>query len=176
LISYGLDTMGLESPEEIIPGSDERFLNEGSFFKDFFVLEEQVKGLNEINFYDYTGKKLFSLDFPDEVYSAHLLENYEWDVKKIRYQYSSPKRPPMTMEVEVSTQKKETLKIKEIPNFNHEDYDCKRVWAKGHDGKEIPISLVFKKGSKGPLVLYGYGAYGENIDPSFDDEVFPLLD
>ncbi|MEE2743508.1 MAG: S9 family peptidase [Bdellovibrionota bacterium] len=176
LISYGVDTMGLENPEEVIPGSDERFLNEGSFFKDFFVLEEQVKGLNEINFYDYTGKRFYSLDFPDEVYSAHLSENYEWDVKKIRYSYSSPKRPPMTMEVEVSTQKKETLKIKEVPNFNHEDYDCKRVWAKGHDGKEIPISLVFKKGSKGPLVLYGYGAYGENIDPSFDDEILPLLD
>jgi oligopeptidase B len=178
LISFKAGQLALEEIDEMISPSDERFLDNGSFFKDFFVIEEQVKGLNEISFYRYSGEKFHSMEFPDQVYSAHLMENYEWDVKKVRYKYSSPKTPPMTMEIEVETRQTETLKVKDIPNFDLENYDCKRIWAKGHDGKEIPLSLVFKKGTKGPcpLVLYGYGAYGENVEPSFDDDVFPLVD
>ena len=46
-----------------------------------------------------------------------------------------------------------------------------KVFAKGHDGKEIPISIVkhveTELNSNTPLLLYGYGSYGITINPSF---------
>ena len=55
--------------------------------------------------------------------------------------------------------------------FNKENYVSERIWAKAKDGTKIPISLVYKKGIKkdgnNPLLLYGYGSYGNTIDPSF---------
>jgi oligopeptidase B len=44
----------------------------------------------------------------------------------------------------------------------------------------VPISLVYQKGiardGSNPLLLYGYGSYGYNIDPSFDSKRLSLLE
>ena len=48
------------------------------------------------------------------------------------------------------------------------------------DGVKIPISIVYKKGlkknGKNPLLLYGYGSYGNTIDPYFSISRLSLLD
>ena len=178
LISLPVGETNLNQAKEVIDASNDCFLDEGTYFKDFFVIESKVKGLNQINLYRYNGEKFHSLEFPDDVYSAHLFENYEWEGQVVRYKYSSLKTAPQTLEYEVQTKKTNVLKVKEVPNFNSEDYECKRLWAKSHDGKVIPLSILKKKGNEGPspLVLYGYGAYGVNIDPSFDDEILPLVE
>ena len=45
------------------------------------------------------------------------------------------------------------------------------VEVKGHDGTMIPLSLIFRKGTKldgsHPTLLSGYGAYSITIDPYF---------
>ena len=52
--------------------------------------------------------------------------------------------------------------------------------AKAEDGTQIPISLVYKKGikkdGKNPLLLYGYGSYGNTIDAYFSIGRLSLLD
>jgi oligopeptidase B len=54
------------------------------------------------------------------------------------------------------------------------------VYAKAPDGTEVPISVVYKKGfqrdGRAPLLLYGYGAYGISIDPTFGSDRLSLLD
>ena len=48
------------------------------------------------------------------------------------------------------------------------------------DGTEIPVSIVYhkdwKQGSGAPLHLYGYGAYGLGMSPSFSSARLSLLD
>jgi oligopeptidase B len=51
----------------------------------------------------------------------------------------------------------------------------------GHraDGTQVPISLVVKRDHLGktvPLYLYGYGAYGESLDPWFSHARLSLLE
>src|SRR5690606_6724268 len=52
--------------------------------------------------------------------------------------------------------------------------------AKAQDGTMVPISIVYKKGfkkdGKQPLLLYGYGSYGNSIDPGFSSTRISLLD
>jgi oligopeptidase B len=52
--------------------------------------------------------------------------------------------------------------------------------AKVGDGVEVPISIVYKKGTKkdgsAPLLLYAYGSYGNSMNPSFSSTRLSLLD
>ena len=56
----------------------------------------------------------------------------------------------------------------------------KRMYATARDGNSVPISIVYRKDLKEPeaqnLLLYGYGAYGNTIDPFFRSSRLSLLD
>ena len=48
----------------------------------------------------------------------------------------------------------------------------KEVEVKGHDGVMVPLSIIYRKGTKldgsNVCLMYGYGAYGVSINPGFD--------
>ena len=49
--------------------------------------------------------------------------------------------------------------------------EVREVKAKAEDGTMVPLSILFKKGTRldgsNPLLLIGYGSYGISLDPSF---------
>jgi len=51
---------------------------------------------------------------------------------------------------------RETIKVKEVFNYDKKDFVTERVWVDSHDGKRIPMTIVHKKGikrdGKAPLV------------------------
>jgi len=53
----------------------------------------------------------------------------------------------------------------------YDDLVVEELMIPSHDGVEVPISLIYKKGLKkdgtNPLLFYGYGAYGNAITPFF---------
>jgi|TARA_B100000700_G_scaffold273028_1_gene317063 oligopeptidase B len=57
---------------------------------------------------------------------------------------------------------------------------CQRVWAEAHDGERVPVSIVARADRLGqapmPTLLYGYGAYGEVLDPWFSVARLELLE
>ena len=74
-----------------------------------------------------------------------------------------------------------TLKVQEIPSgYDAAQYRSERLMAPAADGTLIPVSVVyrkdFKKDGKAPLHLYGYGAYGMGMSPSFSTARLSLLD
>ena len=59
-------------------------------------------------------------------------------------------------------------------------YRSARISVTARDGTAIPVSLVWHQqtpiNGSAPLLLYGYGAYGITIDPTFASERLSLLD
>jgi len=55
----------------------------------------------------------------------------------------------------------------------YKDLEVKEVEAKGHDGVMIPLSIIYKKGTKldgnNICLMEGYGAYGYSAVPYFSD-------
>lgn len=55
------------------------------------------------------------------------------------------------------------------------DLMVEEVLVPSHDGAEVPLSLVYKKGLKKdgstPVFMIGYGAYGRSITPSFTGKI-----
>ena len=58
---------------------------------------------------------------------------------------------------------------KETSELKQKDVIVEEVLVQSHDGKEIPLSLIYKKGFKKdgscPLFITAYGAYGQSIKP-----------
>jgi oligopeptidase B len=83
-------------------------------------------------------------------------------------------------EINMLTQEKQLLKQEEVKDFNKANYQSERIWITAQDGVKVPVSLVYRKDSfkqgKNPLLVYGYGAYGYGIDPSFSSSRLSLLD
>lgn len=55
------------------------------------------------------------------------------------------------------------------------DLESVEVKVKSHDGTQVPLSIVYRKGIKldgsNPALLDGYGAYGITLDPFFDPKL-----
>jgi oligopeptidase B len=72
-------------------------------------------------------------------------------------------------------------KRQEIPSgHNPGDYLTTRIMATSHDGAEVPISILHRKGlvrdGAAPLLLYGYGSYGAAMPASFSANRLSLVD
>jgi len=79
------------------------------------------------------------------------------------------------------TRQQTLLKQEEIlGGFNADDYVTERLYALAPDGTEVPLSIVYRKGTKkdgqNPLLLYGYGSYGFSIDAGFASPRLSLID
>ena len=151
-------------------------------FKDHLVVSERVNGLNRINIKKWDNSENYFLNFDNETFSSNTTANLDFDSNKLRYSYNSLNEPYSVVEFDMITKEKNILKQHKVldKNFDKNNYITERIWAKSRDGNNIPISLIYKKGIKkdgsNPLLLYGYGSYGNTIDPSFSISRLSLLD
>ncbi len=167
---------------DMISHRDDVLLEGIDIFKEYLVVSERNNGLNRIRIMRWDGNKEYYLPFDNETYTAYTSRNPEFDTKILRYSYNSLTTPASVIDFDMETQEQEVLKEAEVlgGEFDKNNYDSKRIWAIATDGSKIPVTMVYKKGiknnGKNPLLLYGYGSYGNTIDPYFSSVRLSLLD
>jgi oligopeptidase B len=160
-----------------------------SFFKRHLVVSERERGLNYLRVIGLSPKAegetqvgashRIETDEPD--YAMSLGGNPEFDTRTIRYSYQSMVTPATVYEYDLETKDRKQLKQQEVlGGYDAAHYEAKRVWASARDGKQVPISLVYRKGlkldGKAPMLLYAYGSYGASMAPTFSSSRLSLLD
>ncbi len=165
---------------EVIAGSDTHYLRQIVAFRGLLAIEERIDGLDQIRLRGADGTDR-RVAFPDAAYQVGLGANPSPDPKHLRLEYSSMSRPATTFELDLATDTLATLKVQEIPSgYDAADYVTERLLAPARDGVSIPISIVHRKDwsrhAGKPLHLYGYGAYGLGMPPSFSSARVSLLD
>ena len=122
----------------------------------------------------------YRVQLPDAAYSLYVQDSLEFDSPCIRLRYEALNRPAQVRQLTLSNGEQRVLKETPVLGpFNADDYVSQRLWATAPDGTQVPISLVVKRSALGqptPLYLYGYGAYGESLDPWFSHSRLSLLD
>ncbi len=181
--NFRLATAPLANPGEwttLIEGTDDFYLTGFDLFRDFYVVEGRVRGLDriEVRYYDDPAR-IEPIAFPEASYEASLGDNPEWAMDKLRVSYESMTSPASVYDYHVAEGRLELLKTQEIPSgYDASLYETTRLEITARDGTAVPVSVVWRKGRTqgGPLYLYGYGAYGIAIGPGFSTTRLSLID
>ncbi|MCB0769972.1 MAG: S9 family peptidase [Flavobacteriales bacterium] len=171
-----------ENWTEVIPHRTDVFLGGIEIFRDFLVLSERKNGLLQIRMKRWDDKADEYMTFQDPAYAAYIGYNPEFNTDLLRYYYTSMTTPGTQYDYNMVTKERTLLKQQEVlgGRFKVENYTSERLWATATDGTKVPISIVYrnglKKDGKNPLLLYGYGSYGNSMDASFSSARLSLLD
>ena len=167
--------------KEIIPHRKEVKINDIDPFANHLVVSELENGLQQLRIIDLRNNKSHRIEFPEPVYTASVSTNMEFDTKVVRFGYQSLVTPNSTFDYDMDTKTRVLLKQTEVPGgFDRANYKSERIFATASDGTKIPISMVYRQGTKldgkSPLLLYGYGSYGASMTPTFSSNRLSLLD
>ncbi|WP_374075109.1 S9 family peptidase [Bdellovibrio bacteriovorus] len=166
--------------KELIPHRADTYLQDVTVFKNHLVLEERKNGLTQIQVTDRQAKHSYYIPFADESFLASVGDNREYDTDWVRFDYESMRLPPSVYDFNMSTHQQVLKKTHEVPNYDSNIYRTERVFFTVRDGTKVPVSLILKKSQKldgsAPMLIYGYGSYGANMDPWFSSSVFSLVD
>jgi len=167
--------------EEVVSHRKDVLLDDFDVFRDFLVLYEREDGLPKIKVYQFSTRMGHYLAFDEAVYSAWEGNNPEFDSQTLRFGYSSLITPSTVYDYDMVQKTKELKKKQEVlGGYDPALYQSERMLVRSHDGKKVPLSVVYKKGLKKtgdqPCYLYGYGSYGIIIEPVFSSNRLSLLD
>lgn len=166
--------------KEVIPARDEVMLHAAAS-KDHLIISEREKGIEKLRIINIETNEDHYVDFPEPVYSYFTWSSTPYDSNLLRITYESLITPYQVYDYDMETRERTILKQKEVKGgYNAAEYFSERIFAKGYDGVEIPVSLVykkelFKKDGTNPLYLEAYGAYGDSSDPYFSTVRLSLL-
>ncbi|MDJ0946858.1 MAG: S9 family peptidase [Kiloniellales bacterium] len=181
IVTAPVGSPGRDNWRELIGPGDRHYLRGLAAFQDVLVVQERIDGLDQIRIRRHADGDEHHVAFPEASYAAGLGENPEFAIDRLRLIYTSMVTPPTVYDYDLATRKLETRKVQEIPSgYDPKRYVTKRLLATARDGATVPISLVhavdFPTDGTGALHLYGYGAYGMGMPPSFSTARLSLLD
>lgn len=184
--NYRLMTAPVGNPQkknwkEIIPHRKDIKLDDFDLFANHLMLSELEGGSQKLRIVDLRNNKSHTIEMPDPVYSVFEDQNPEFNTNVLRYRYQSMVTPASIYDYDMDAQKSTLMKRTEVPGgFDTANYASERVYATATDGTKIPISLVYRKGTKmdgkAPMLLYAYGSYGNPTWPGFNSNRLSLLD
>ena len=150
-------------------------------FAGHHVRLERADGLPRIVVTDLASGEVHEIAFDEEAYDLSLLPGYEFDTTTLRFVYSSMTTPDRTFDYDMASRERTLRKTRAVPSkHDPDDYVTRRLTATGHDGAQVPISVLHRRTAPldgtAPLLLYGYGAYGMSMPASFSTNRLSLVD
>ena len=169
----------IESMETVVEHDSDIFINNILLSDDYLALEIRENGLPEISIYNLNSKTRHKIEFSDNAYDVSFAYNKETRDGNFYYSYSSLTTPPSIINYDLNDSVSNTLWQKKLIGFNRSNYKDQRFFIKARDGVDIPVITIAHENTNlktAPILFYGYGSYGINIDASFRSTLIPLLD
>jgi oligopeptidase B len=119
--------------------------------------------------------------FDEEAYDVSFGSMAEYNSTVLRFTYASMTTPTQTFDFDMASGTRQLRKTQSVPS-GHQAEHCvtRRITATGHDGAQIPVSLLYHKDTpldgSAPVLLYGYGSYGITIPAAFSVSRLSLVD
>ena len=182
-VNFRLATAALAAPgawTELMPGDDGVYLRGLTAFASYLAVSERVDGLDGVRLVFPDGSER-RIAFPEASYTVGIGSNPEPDAPRLRLSYSSMVTPATVYDYDVAADELIVRKVQAVPSgYDAGRYRTERLFATAGDGTRVPVSVVYPAGfprdGSGRLHLYGYGAYGLAIPPSFSASRLSLLD
>lgn len=181
IVTAPVEAPGAANWTDLVPHSQGVLILDTIVIKNHLLRLERFEGLPRIVVRDLRTGKEETVKFDEEAYSLGMSVGYEFDTSVFRLTYSSPTTPSRTFDVDLETGTRTLLKEQEVPSgHNPDDYETRRLFATAPDGEQVPVTVLYRKGTKldgsAPALLYGYGAYGMSMPASFSISALSLVD
>lgn len=128
----------------------------------------QLGGPMDIRVFDYNGMAKAS---PRLLPVSRVSQIVAMANDRVLFNNSSYVNPPAWYAYDpASGQTTETALAEKAP-VDFSNIDVHRVFATSKDGTQVPITILYRKGTKldgnNPVLLYGYGGFGVSVMPSY---------
>jgi oligopeptidase B len=172
---------------EVIPNRATVMLAGLDAFETHLVLFERDGGLPYLRVVDLRSTTANALEashrieFGEPAYNASLGTNPEFTSTLVRFEYESFVTPRSVFDYDIASRQRTLLKQQPVlGGYDPSKYVSERLHIKAADGVDVPVSLVYRRGTPldgtAPLLLYGYGSYGMSVPVSFRSNRLSLLD
>ena len=168
----------IENMEILIDHDSNIFISNILISGQYLALEIRQNGLPEISVFNMENTQRHDILFPDNAYDVAFAYNNELDGNSFNYTYSSLKTVPSIINYDLTKFQSTKVWQKEIKGFIESNYVDQRFFIESRDGEMIPVITIAHKDTdikNAPILFYGYGSYGINIDASFRSSLIPLL-
>jgi len=181
IVTAPVETSGAENWTDLVPHQQGVLILDTVLIKNHMLRLERFEGLPRIVVRDLRTGTEETVKFDEQAYALGMSVGYEFDTSVFRLTYSSPTTPSRTFDVDLETGTRTLLKEQEVPSgHNPEDYETRRLFATAPDGEQVPVTVLYRKGTKldgsAPALLYGYGAYGMSMPATFSISALSLVD
>lgn len=178
--SFNIDKR--EEETVIVPQIYSQLLVSAFFTEDYIFCRYKTVGKNYIRVYDPTGKFIRKFDTPDG-FGFHI-KYYDDETKSLYVTLESYTTPSINYKLNVETGDfspyyNNYLRAKSTI-FPMDYFETKCTTYKSRDNKDVPITIVYKKGTKldgsNPTLLKAYGGFGNVSSPNFSPGLLSFLD
>ncbi|MGE3710301.1 MAG: S9 family peptidase [Hyphomicrobiaceae bacterium] len=176
---------GMEHWRELVPHRPGRIITDVACFDDHLAWLEREDGLSRIIVRRVSDGAEHAISCPEPACHLELRSAPDSARPLLRFVCSSMTTPAETFDYDMETRQRTLVKTDASPETwpsGHDParYETRRIHAIAPDGEKVPITLLHAKGllldGSAPLVLEGYGSYGEGLEPEFDADRFALVD
>ena len=174
-----MKTKNIKDMNVIVPHNNLIFINNIYTISNHLILEVRKNGLPEITILDLLTDSQSDIKFEDHAYDVALSSNNEKQNLKFNYTYSSLTSPESIYSYDLKENKSNLLWQKDIVGFDATNYIDKRLFVEVRDGTNVPVIFLSRLDTnlkEAPILFYGYGSYGINIDATFRSSLLPLID
>ena len=176
---------------DVTPARDTVLVEGMEVFKDYLAVGERMGGIVRQRILPISPGAASApaesltedhyVDFGEDAYSSGTTGNYEYDTPVVRLVFTSLTTPVTVYDYDVRTRELTQRKQQEVVgDFDPADYVSERIEVPVRDGKRVPVSIVRHRDTPldgtAPLLQYGYGSYGNSLDPTFSSVRLSLLD
>ncbi len=181
IVRAPIDSPGRDAWEEVVPHRADVMIEGMEVFESFYVLLERERGLPYVRVSGFDEKESHRITVEESVYALYPGDNEVFDALAYRFRYESLTTPESVFDYDVENRTRTLVKRTEVlGGYDPSSYQAERLWATAEDGTEIPVSLVYRRGSldegPAPMLLVGYGAYGYAYPTTFSHSRVSLLD
>jgi oligopeptidase B len=160
---------------------DGRLIETAALFRDYLVLLAREDNVPRLMIYELASGAAHEIAFEAQTYFLKLEPVYEFDTPVFRFSYSSMACSQEIYDYDFAARQRILRKKQMTPkDFDASAYVTRRVFARADDSEAVPISLLYRRETPldgtAPLLIYGYGAYGEVMDANFSTNRLSLVD
>lgn len=172
VVKTSLDRPDLATAETVIPEPKEATLSGLALTSKGIFYNESFNGVREELYHqDYDSRHPEKIETPFEAGTMSIgskgfdrpelwavMGSWNHDYRRYRYDAEKKRFTDETLSSKASYPEYDNLEVKE-------------VMVTSHDGVKVPLSLIYNHGmtenGKTPVLIYGYGAYGNSMTPFF---------